>query len=109
MDKDSAFIYFIIILMVFASGYMYFDKSDFELKCVVSTVDGNKYCVRESAKVSEYADLLARATGKCKQLVKYVGDKYKSRSDDHITVHVHVLIRVVRRLVRINFLFKNNK
>jgi hypothetical protein len=81
MDKDSAFIYFIIILMVFACGYMYFDKSDFELKCVVSTVDGNKYCVRESAKVTEYADLLARATGKCKQLVKYVGDKYPEKEN----------------------------
>ena len=50
-----------------------------------------------------YQNPVVITQGKC------VGDKYKSRSDDHITVHVHVLIRVVRRLVRINFLFKNNK
>jgi len=81
MDKESVFIYLIIVLMVFACAYMYFDKSDFELKCVVSTVDGNKYCVRESGKVAESADLLARATGKCKQLVKYVSEKYPEKEN----------------------------
>jgi hypothetical protein len=81
MEKEAVFVYAIIIFMVFACGYMYFDRSDFELKCVVSTVDGNKYCVRESARVAESADLLARATGKCKQLVEYVAKKYPEKDN----------------------------
>ena len=81
MEKEAVFVYAIIIFMIFACGYMYFDKSDFELKCVVSTVDGNKYCVRESARVAESADLLARATGKCKQLVEYVAKKYPDKDN----------------------------
>ena len=81
MEKEAVFVYAIIIFMIFACGYMYFDRSDFELKCVVSTVDGNKYCVRESARVAESADLLARATGKCKQLVEYVAKKYPDKDN----------------------------
>ena len=69
------FVYVICILIIGLCGYMYFEKSDFQLKCVISTVDGNKYCVRETAKVNESADMLARVTDKCKKLVKYVGEK----------------------------------
>jgi hypothetical protein len=75
MANKELFVYGVFILMVVACGYFYFDKSDFELKCVVSTVDGNKYCVRETAKIQESADLLAKITQKCHELVKYVGKK----------------------------------
>lgn len=75
MVNKELFVYGVFILMVVACGYFYFDKSDFELKCVVSTVDGNKYCVRETAKIQESADLLAKITQKCHELVKYVGKK----------------------------------
>lgn len=75
MANEELFVYAVFILMVVACGYFYFDKSDFELKCIVSTVDGNKYCVRETAKIQESADLLAKITQKCHELVKYVGKK----------------------------------
>jgi hypothetical protein len=75
MANKELFVYAVFILMVVACGYFYFDKSDFELKCIVSTVDGNKYCVRETAKIQESADLLAKITQKCHELVKYVGKK----------------------------------
>jgi hypothetical protein len=55
---------------------VYFKDDTFELKCIVSTVDGNKYCVREREKVQEAADLLASVTEKCKSLVEYCGQKY---------------------------------
>jgi hypothetical protein len=51
---------------------MYLESDAFQLKCIVSTVDGNKYCVRERAKLQEAADLLAKITEKCKNLVEYV-------------------------------------
>ena len=75
MANKELFVYAVFILMVVACGYFYFDKSDFELKFIVSTVDGNKYCVRETAKIQESADLLAKITQKCHELVKYVGKK----------------------------------
>ena len=56
--------------------YIYFDSDTFQLKCIVSTVDGNKYCVRERTNLQRAADLLAEVTEKCKKLVAYVGKKY---------------------------------
>jgi hypothetical protein len=43
MDKYDILGYFIIGFVVIISVYIYFDNSDsFNLKCIVSTVDGNK-------------------------------------------------------------------
>ena len=72
-------ILFYAILLFILGGciYHFFINSDqLQLKCIVSTVDGNKYCVRDRNKLNSAADLLAKTTDKCKQLVKYVGDKY---------------------------------
>lgn len=81
MNQQEIFVYFIIFLIVGVCVYMYFETSDFQLKCVVSTVDGNKYCVRETSKVKESADLLAKVTDKCRKLVKYVGEKFPDQDN----------------------------
>jgi hypothetical protein len=62
---------------------MYYRNSDeFQLKCIVSTVDGDKYCVRERERLQEAADLLAEVTDKCKELVHYVEKKLPT--DDRV-------------------------
>jgi hypothetical protein len=77
MDKYDILGYFIIGFIAVLAIYIYFDNSDsFQLKCIVSGVDGNKYCVRERAKEQAAADLLAKVTEKCKKLVEYVHKKY---------------------------------
>jgi hypothetical protein len=69
--------YIVIIVFLVWCLYIYFkDKAEFQLKCIVSSVDGNKYCVREREKLQEAVDLLATITEKCKQLVKYMGEKH---------------------------------
>jgi len=68
--------YIIFFAMLMICGYVYFDSESFQLKCIVSSVDGNKYCVRERKKIKEAADLLARVTEKCKNLVNYVEKKF---------------------------------
>jgi hypothetical protein len=73
--------YILIAFIVIICLYIYFDTDAFQLKCIVSTVDGNKYCVRERANLSKAADLLAKVTEKCKNLVKYVGNKYPDNED----------------------------
>ena len=72
MSQDII-LYAFIFLVIVGAVYTYYMNSDtFQLKCVVSTVDGNKYCVREREKIQEAADLLAKVTNKCKSLVKYM-------------------------------------
>ena len=76
MNRTDILGYVLIVFIVIVCVYIYMDSDSFQLKCVVSTVDGNKYCVRERANLANAADLLARVTEKCKDLVKYVGEKH---------------------------------
>ena len=82
MNKLDLFGSFVIGILLFICMYKYLDNLDtFDLKCVVSTIDGNKYCVRERKKIKEAADLLAKITEKCKKLVDYLGEKYGSQDN----------------------------
>ena len=81
MDKTDILGYVLIGFILIVCVYMYLDSDSFQLKCIVSTVDGNKYCVRERANLKNAADLLAKVTEKCKQLVKYVGEKYSDKDN----------------------------
>ena len=71
MNKLDILGYIVVAIVFTVCIYIYFQGSDFQLKCIVSTVDGNKYCVREREKIQAAADLLATVTEKCKKLVKY--------------------------------------
>ena len=69
--------YVIVFFILAACLYKYIIDSDqFQLKCVISDVDGNKYCVRDREKVQDAADLLAKTTQKCKDLVAYMKEKH---------------------------------
>jgi hypothetical protein len=73
--------YVMIIFVVGVILKMYFESDVFNLKCIISDVDGNKYCVRETDKLEMVADLLATITQKLKQLVKHMGEKYPDREN----------------------------
>jgi hypothetical protein len=72
MDYDDILGYLIILLILFISYKIYSESDIFHLKCVISTVDGDKYCVRERKNIKEAADLLATTTKKMKDLVTYL-------------------------------------
>lgn len=73
---------YLMLLFVVAIGIKIYLESDaFNLKCIVSDVDGNKYCVRERAKLQLAADLLAKITTKLKTLVKHMKEKYPDREN----------------------------
>ena len=75
MNSES-FVYLFTFFVIGICLYFYiYDSETLQLKCIVSTVDGNKYCVRDRAKLQEAADLLAKITEKLKRLVKYMGGK----------------------------------
>lgn len=70
----------VIFIVIGASFYMY-TSDGFHLQCIISSVDGNKYCVRDRDQLSAAADLLARVTTKCKELVAYVHEKYPDQDN----------------------------
>ena len=57
------------------------DSDNFNLKCINSVIDGNKYCVRERSKITLAVDKLAIVTQKLKKLVSHLGDTYPERNN----------------------------
>lgn len=77
MLKSKYFLKYIILIGLSSVFVYLFLNSDFyNLKCVVSSVDGNKYCVRERKRINEAADILATVVNKCEQLIKHLVSKY---------------------------------
>ena len=68
----------LVIFMIFFGLKMYKDSDSFNLRCIISKVDGNTYCVRERSKLELAVDLLAEATKNMKKLVKYMEQKHSS-------------------------------
>ena len=82
MDKYEVLGFVATCIVLVVCLYIYFDNyGAFDLKCIVSTVDGNEYCVRERSRIQEAADLLARVTDKCKRLVDYVHEKFPDKEN----------------------------
>jgi hypothetical protein len=79
---SESFLTVFILFVLAICGYMYFFDSDsWKLKCIVSSKDGNKYCVRDRTKIQEAADLLASVTMKCKELVRYMEKKHPEKEN----------------------------
>jgi WLM domain len=70
--KNGFIVYAIVGLILVVCLKIYRESDDFNLKCIISTKDGNKYCVRERERENEAADLLATVTGKCREFVDYM-------------------------------------
>jgi plasmid maintenance system antidote protein VapI len=82
MSRTEVFGQIIVFGVLFICVYMYLANRDtLDLKCVVSTVDGNKYCVRDRDEVNKAADLLAKTTQKCKKLVEHLFETYPEKDN----------------------------
>ena len=81
MKRDTILCYILIVFIIGMTIKIYLESDTFNLKCIISDVDGNTYCVRERNKITLVADLLARVTQKMKNLVKYMGEKYPQRGN----------------------------
>ena len=79
MNKEDILGYILIIFIMVISYKLYTDSDIFQLKCIVSTIDGDKYCVRERKNKINAVDLLAKTTDKMKKLVEYVDIKYPDK------------------------------
>jgi len=79
MGKEDILGYVMIVFILIICYKLYQESDMFHLTCIVSTVDGDKYCVRERANVQQASDLLAKTTSKMKHLVSFVDSKYSDK------------------------------
>jgi hypothetical protein len=82
MEKDTIFIVMMVGFILFICYKLYYDSDMFQLKCIVSTVDGDKYCVRERKNMQPAADLLAKTSEKMTELVEYL--KVNDPTDERV-------------------------
>ena len=79
--KENLFIYVIIGFVLIICLNVYYESENYNLKCIISSVDGNKYCVRDRVMSTEAANLLAEVTQRMKNLVEYMKEKYPNNKD----------------------------
>ena len=79
--KLNMFGFILILFIILIALKLYYESDVFNLRCIVSTVDGKKYCVRERNNVQKASNLLARTTENIEYLVKNVGQRYPSRDN----------------------------
>ena len=81
MSKINILGYILIFVILLLCLKIYLESDSFNLRCIISEVDGNKYCVRERSKITMAADLLATVTQKLTELVEYVGEKFPEKEN----------------------------
>tara|TARA_B100001093_G_scaffold354108_1_gene338601 strand:- start:5775 stop:6365 length:591 start_codon:yes stop_codon:yes gene_type:complete len=74
---NSILIIFIILIAI----KIYGESDSFNLRCIISTVDGNKYCVRDRSKLELAADRLAEVNSRLKKLVKHLDKNYPNKEN----------------------------
>ena len=76
MKENILVILFIIIII-----YFYYNSDYTQLKCVISDVDGVKYCVRKRSDLKKSADVLANVNVRLKKLVDHMYKKYPNKDN----------------------------
>ena len=76
MEKHSIFFYIFIAFILFFCLVIYYQSDAYNLKCIIASEDGNRYCVRERQKLELAANLLAQVTQKMKDMVAYMSNRH---------------------------------
>ena len=70
-------IIFVLIIIV----KLYLDNDMFQLTCIVSDVNGKKYCVRERKNMKKASDLLAKTTENLGKVVNHLENGYPEKEN----------------------------
>jgi len=71
--------YLLIIVGIATCLYIYHTSEYANLKCIISDVDGNKYCVRERRKLEMAADRLATVNNNMKAVVEDCRENFSNK------------------------------
>jgi len=86
ISVKSVFFYICIFIVFIICLKIYKESDYFNLKCIISSKDGNRYCVRERNKMELAADLLAEVTDRCRLLVIKLKEKHPN---DERVIRLH--------------------
>lgn len=70
--RHNTFFYIFVFFVLACCLYIYYQSDAYNLKCIIASEDGNRYCVRDREKLELAANLLAQVTQKMKDMVEYM-------------------------------------
>lgn len=76
--KSDIFLYVTIGFILLVCLKIYSESELYNLKCIISSVDGNRYCVRERNKEKQAANLLAQVSENCKKIVRHMKENHSA-------------------------------
>jgi hypothetical protein len=79
--NNNIFNIVIIIFIIIVASKLYFNSDSFNLRCIISDVNGNKYCVRDRNKLEMAADRLAHVNNNLNKLVNHLSKKYPEKEN----------------------------
>jgi len=79
--SNNIFNIVLIIFIIIIASKLYFNSDNFNLRCIISDVNGNKYCVRDRNKLELAADRLAHVNNNLNKLVNHLSKKYPEKEN----------------------------
>ena len=79
--KLNMFGFIMLLFIILIALKIYYESDVFNLRCIISTVDGKKYCVRERNNIQKASNLLAKTCEKMQYLVDKLGSRYPNREN----------------------------
>ena len=71
----------LVVFIVIVGIKIYMTSDTFNLRCIISNVNGNTYCVRDRTKLNLAADRLATINNRMNKLVIHIGAKYPEKEN----------------------------
>ena len=98
ITRSDFFGFLVVALILMLVTKMYMESETANLKCIVSSKDGDKYCVRDRKDLPEAADLLAGVRSKLGRLVENLKTNHNQKPEAKKIVESFDNIRFVETL-----------
>jgi hypothetical protein len=79
--SNTLFNVILIIFIIIIATKLYLNSDTFNLRCIISDVNGNTYCVRDRNKLDLAADRLAHVNNNLNKLVNHLSKKYPENTN----------------------------
>jgi len=79
--SNTLFNIILIIFIIIIATKLYLNSETFNLRCIISDVNGNTYCVRDRNKLDLAADRLAHVNNNLNKLVNHLSKKYPENTN----------------------------
>lgn len=79
--RDTILIIIMTFFVIVIATKIFLESETFNLRCIISNKNGHTYCVRESNRLHETVELLAKTSDKMEIFMKKLNTKYPEREN----------------------------